>query len=221
MKQKRKILLLGATGRTGKLVLKKAVESGYAVNCLSRNSDRIEKQNGLTLFEGNPNHKPDLEKAISDCNAVISVLNISRRSDFPWAKLKTPGNYLSDVMKLLVSIAEKKNINRLAVVSAWGASETNNDIPKWFKWFIKNSNIGITYEDHERQEKLVTESKLAWTIIRPVGLTNSMREENIKETIDNKPKPSLTISRQSVAQYLVGCLNETELIRKKIVISKK
>ena len=49
-----RILLLGSTGRTGKLVLKKALESGYQVNCLARNSTRIVKQNGVTLMEGNP-----------------------------------------------------------------------------------------------------------------------------------------------------------------------
>ncbi len=38
-----KILVLGATGRTGKLVLKTALEKGYQVHCLSRNSQRIER----------------------------------------------------------------------------------------------------------------------------------------------------------------------------------
>jgi len=216
-----KILLLGATGRTGKLVSTKAIENGYEVNCLSRNSERIKKQNGLTVFEGNPNNKTDLEKAISDCDGVISVLNISRKSDFPWAKLRTPKKYLSEVMNLLVSVAEGRNLKRIAVCSAWGVSDTKNNLPKWFKWFIDNSNIGITYQDHERQEKIISESKMDWTIVRPVGLTNSRRKEIIKETFENKLKPSLTISRQSVAKFIVDSLVRDELIGKKVVISKK
>ena len=41
-----KILVLGAPGRTGKLVLKRALEKGYEVNGLARNSSRIEKRDG-------------------------------------------------------------------------------------------------------------------------------------------------------------------------------
>ncbi len=215
-----KILLLGATGRTGKLVLKKALEIGYEVSCLTRNPERIEKQNGLTVFEGNPNDEADLEKAISDCNAIISVLNISRKSDFPWSSLRTPKKYMSDVMKLLVPMAEKRNLRRISICSAWGVSDTKSDIPRWFKWFIDKSNIGIAYQDHERQEKVVKESKLNWTIVRPVGLTNSKKRENIKETFGNKPKPNLMISRQSLADYLVGSLKREDLVKQEIVISK-
>lgn len=216
-----KILLLGATGRTGKLVLERALENGHSVNCLSRNSQRIKQKDKLKIFEGNPNTSTDLKKAISDCDAVISVLNISRKSDFPWSKLRTPKTYLSDVMQLLVPIAQKGNSNRIAICSAWGVEDSREEIPKWFKWFIDNSNIGIAYQDHQRQEKIITASHLDWTIVRPVGLTNSKRKEKIKETFENKPKPSLVISRKSVAEYLVESLNRTDLIRKKVVISKK
>jgi len=216
-----KLLLLGATGRTGKLVMKKALDKGYQVNCLSRKPERIQKSNGLTIFEGNPNNESDLDMAISGCDKIISVLNISRKSDFPWASLRTPKTYLSDVMTKLVPIAKEHNIKRISICSAWGVAETKNDIPKWFKWFIKNSNIGVAYKDHERQEKILSNSNIDWTIIRPVGLTNSKREDPIKETFDNKPKPNILISRKSVAEYLLESLEKDALIKKRVVISKE
>jgi len=215
-----KILLLGATGRTGKLVLKRALDKGYQVNCLARKTKRIERNDGLSIFEGNPTNKADLMKAISGCEGGISVLNISRKSDFPWSPLRTPSTFLSDVMTTLVPIAIKQNVNRITVCSAWGVSETKKEIPKWFKWFIDNSNIGVAYKDHARQEKIVLESNLEWTIVRPVGLYNSNREENILETFDNVPKPNLLISRQSVAEYILESMENDMLIKKKVVISK-
>lgn len=216
-----KILLLGGTGRTGKLVLKKILENDHQVHCLSRNIDRIEQRDGLTIFEGNPGVKEDLEKAISQCDSVISVLNISRATDFPWSGLKTHKTYLSDVMKILVPIAEEAGINRISVCSAWGVSDSRDYIPKWFKWFIDNSNIGIAYQDHERQEKILVESNLDWTIVRPVGLTNSKRQESIQEIFDNASKPNLLISRQSVAEYLVNSVERLDLVGKKVTISKR
>ena len=212
-----RILLLGATGRTGILVLKEALAQSYEVNCLSRNSERIEKREGLTVFEGNPTNKADLEKAIEGCDFVLSVLNISRKSDFPWSKLRTPENYLSSVMTNLLSVVEGR---RIIICSAWGTAETRVDIPKWFKWLIENSNIGVAYRDHEKQEELLANSNTKWTIVRPAGLTNSKKVETVKASFNNVPKPSITISRQSLAKYLVRGLKDEDLIGKKVVISK-
>ncbi|WP_424507722.1 NAD(P)H-binding protein [Robiginitalea sp.] len=75
-------------------------------------------------------------------------------------------------------------------------------------------------KDHERQEELLTKSKLNWTIVRPTGLSNSKREEKIRETFDNESKPGILISRQSVAKYLVDSLEKDSLAAKKVVISK-
>ena len=124
-------------------------------------------------------------------------------------------------MELLIPIAENEKAFRISVCSAWGVSDSRNEIPKWFKWFIDNSNIRVAYKDHERQEKIIAESKLDWTIVRPVGLTNSKSKGKIKESYRNKPKPSLLISRKSVAEFLVESLNRQDLVRKKVVISKE
>lgn len=214
-----KILLLGSTGRTGKLVLAALVKKDIEVNCLVRNSERLKPQKGLTIFEGDASDSHELIRAIDGCGYVISVLNISRKSDFPWSALRTPQNYLSEMMRRLIPIAEEKGIQQIIICSAWGVAETKKDLPKWFRWFIEHSNISYAYRDHERQEELLTASKLNWTIVRPTGLTNSQKEQHIKETFGTEPRPFATISRQSVASYMVDCLNNTALIGKKVVIS--
>tara|TARA_Y100000589_G_scaffold328350_1_gene372263 strand:+ start:839 stop:1492 length:654 start_codon:yes stop_codon:yes gene_type:complete len=216
-----KLLLLGSTGRTGRIVLEIALKKGYQVNCLARNTERIKKRKGLTIFEGNPTNENDLKKAISKCDFVISVLNISRKTDFPWSSLKTPSTFLSDAMNIVVRISKNENIKRISICSAWGVAETKNDIPKWFKWLINRSNIGIAYNEHEKQEEIISKSKLNWTIIRPVGLSNSKKEEKIIETFNNKPKPNMLISRKSLAKYLLQSLTKNSLIEKKVVVSKK
>ena len=214
-----KILLLGATGRTGSLVLKTAISEGYQVHCLARNVERIHKQEGVSRFEGDASDHTDLERAMDGCSYVINTLNISRKSDFPWSGLRTPKNYLSQVMGQLVSLAEQKSIERIIICSAWGVGETKEDIPGWFKWFIDHSNIGAAYREHENQEQLLIGSKVKWTIVRPVGLTNSKKKEEIRETFGKIPKPGLTISRLSVARYLVDSIKRKDLTAKKVAIS--
>lgn len=213
-----KVFLLGATGRTGKLVLESALEMGYEVHCLVRNSDKI--NGGTKVFEGNPSNVADLERAMAGCSSIINVLNISRNTDFPWSKLRTPDKFLSNVMANLIPLAEKHEIERVISCSAWGVLETRKDLPFWFRWTIDYSNIGIAYADHERQEELLQNSGLNWTIVRPVGLTSFNRIEKVKVSFDNSPKPGLIISRKTVAKYMVDCMGNEDLIHKKVVVSK-
>ncbi len=215
-----KVLILGATGRTGKFLVEKALEKGYRVVCLVRNAKKLSPAENLTILEGNPIDPEDLENAINGCEILISALNISRNSDFPWSNLRTPKTYLSDVIGKLVDIAKKHSANRIIVCSAWGVLESRKDLPFWFRWMIDYSNIGIAYKDHERQEQLLEASGLDWTIVRPVGLTNTHKVQKVKETYNNMPKPSLLIGRRTVANYMVNAIENRWLFRKKVVISK-
>lgn len=106
-------------------------------------------------------------------------------------------------------------------MTAWGANETQQDIPFWFRWLIDYSNIGIAYRDHERQEQLLTRSTLDWTIVRPVGLTNGHETKPLIETTDNQPKPNLTISRTNVARFLLAVLAEERYIRQAVTVSEQ
>lgn len=215
-----KILLLGATGRTGKLLLSEALQQDYQVHCLVRDKAKVTIDHpNLQLFEGTPIQKEDLAKAMKDCKVVVNVLNVARTSDFPWAKLRTPKTFLSEVMTHIIALAEDQELKRIIVCSAWGVSETKKDIPTWFRLLIDNSNIGITYKDHERQEALLMNSNLPWTIVRPSGLTNSKKNKTILESYNNHPKPKLTISRLSLAKYMIDAINNEALLHKTPVLS--
>ena len=77
-----KILLFGATGRTGKLILQKAIKEGHEVTAIVRTPSKL---NGLgsKIVEGTPYDKETVKKAIDNCEVVISTLNVSRTSDSP------------------------------------------------------------------------------------------------------------------------------------------
>ncbi len=215
-----KLLLLGATGRTGKLVLDEALHNNYGVVCLVRDSSKIRKRTGLEIIQGDVTNPRDLAKAIEGCRYVISTLNISRKTDFPWSPLRTPKTLLSDTMRGLISLEKTAQLERVVTCSAWGVAETKNDIPGWFRWLIDNSNIKHAYEDHQKQEELLTNSGHNWIIVRPTGLTNTNKSQEIKLTEQNQPKPNLTISRKSTAKFLVQCLTNDDLLRSKVTVSK-
>ena len=214
------LFLLGATGRTGKYILQQALERGHKVNVLVRDRRKIQVDHpSLSIWEGNPLDAASLKNAMVGCQAIISALNISRTSDWPWAKLRTPKDFLSSVMKLLIELAPEHGIQRIIFISAWGVAETRKDIPGWFRWFIDHSNIRYPYEDHERQENLLKNTSLEWTAIRAAGLTNFKNPKNIIISIDNSPRPHFTISRKNLARFIIDTVEKELYPRNAPVVS--
>ena len=216
------ILILGSTGRVGRILLAEALQLGYKVNVIVSHKGVLKIESELlTIFEGTPLNKFTLADAMRGCDAVLSTLNISRVSDFPWSKLRTSKDFLSMSMKYMLEKADVLKNKRIIVVTAWGVAETRKDIPSWFRWLIDNSNIRYPYIDHERQELLLKQSKTNWTIVRPVGLTNSTKEREIQVTLNSAPKPSLMISRTNVALFMLDVLKDDLYNRQCPVISEK
>lgn len=211
---------MGATGRTGNWVVKEAVRKGYEVNCLVRSPQKLPDVEGIHVFVGNAINVPDLKKAVAGCGAVISALNISFKSNFPWSPLSSSKTYMSDVMKTLVPVVNEQGLKRVIVCTALGVGETRKDIPFLFRLIVDHSNIGYVYQDHERQEAVLRNSDLDWTIVRPTGLTNSEKEEQIKESFGSGTKLSNTISRKSVGRCMVEAVGNEALIGKAVGISK-
>lgn len=80
-----KVLLLGATGRTWREILDVLLGDQYSVRILVRDTAKVKcESDKLDVMVG------DLTKAVTGCRAIISALNISRTSDFPWSSLRTP-----------------------------------------------------------------------------------------------------------------------------------
>ena len=72
---------------------------------------------------------------------------------------------------------EKNHIKRIITVSASGAGDSWKEMPLIARLLIRNSNIWKAYEDHARQEQMLRQSALDWTIVRPVMLNDKDSEE--------------------------------------------
>ncbi len=217
----KKVLILGATGRTGKWVVHYVLKHGYSVHVLVRDKTKLLPNANISIFEGLPTDKGILRKAAAGCTAILSVLNISRTTDFPWSRLRTSKTFLSDTMTNSIAVAKEHAIKRIVVCSAWGVSDTSKAIPFWFRWIIQYSNIGVAYKDHERQEQLLKASDVEYTIVRPSGLTNSKELQTIRVSYNNSPKPRLTVSRKSLAKFMVGTLADDAFVGKCATVSKE
>ncbi len=216
-----KILILGATGRTGRLIVEEALKQGYDLNVLVRDKNKIPfNSKSIKVYEGTPARRTDLAAAMQGCEVVISALSVAKASDAPWSKLISPKNFVSESMKNVIAEANQQNLKRLITISAWGVLETKKDVPFWFKWMIDYTNLRHVYADHESQEKLLAASNLTWTAARPVALNDSKKIKTLIVGFNNLPKPSLYISRRSVARFMVDVVKSDKYDMKSPTISE-
>ena len=216
----KKILLLGSTGRTGKYLLEELLRRNYQVNILVRDIQKIKIQSDLlTVFEGTPSNIDDLEKALSGCSVIFSALNTARTSDFPWAKLRTPKDFLEKAIQNIIKSNESYSLENLIVISAWGVAETRKDLPFWFRWMIDFTNVKYGYLGHEDQECLLKSSNLNWTIVRPVILTNTEKIKPVLVSLGNYPKPNYLISRLNVANFMIDIFEKKLYLKQTPTIS--
>ena len=217
-----RILLLGATKGLGKEILKEALSLGFEINCLVRNAKKFPiEQNNIRVFEGDATSSIDLENAVQDSKIIISTLNVMRKNLFPWSNITNDKNTISKSSKNIIDISKRKKIKHLISISAWGVNESLDHIPIWFKLLIKNSNLKYPYIDHGKSEKLLVNSNLNWTILRPSALVNFLNNHQVKESISLKNKPSLIISRKSLAKFIINIVDKKNYYNKIVTVSKK
>ncbi len=89
-----KLLILGATGRTGRIIIEEAVKAGHEAVAIAREPAKL-AGSGATVVAGSPYETETVAEALRGCDAVINTLNVSRTSDFPWAKLRAPVDLIS------------------------------------------------------------------------------------------------------------------------------
>ena len=106
-----KILLLGATGRTGRHIIAEALRRGHEISAIVRDPEKLKDFN-IEITQGTPYDYDTVEKAITGCNAVINTLNVSRKTDNPWSSLTAPKDLISESASNAIKAMGKSGIKR-------------------------------------------------------------------------------------------------------------
>jgi len=152
------IAVFGGNGRTGLEILRQALDKGYKVKALVRNTASFNIQHErLEVLRGTPMKKEDVEMTIKGADTVFVALNIARTADNPWAKVKSPPDLLKVSMTHIVESMKKHGVSRVLTVSAWGAGDSYREANWMFRFLINKTNVGVAYKGHEEQEEVRAE----------------------------------------------------------------
>ena len=161
-----KLLVIGATGASGKEIVRQALALGYDVTALVRNATKasfvplVKKAVGDVLDSGS------LRKALTGQEAVICSLGSVATGPFKEMTL------LSEGTRNLVATMQAQGVSRLICITGIGAGESKGHGPWYYNWLIQPVVLRGVYQDKTRQEAIVRGSGLAWTLVRPAILTN-------------------------------------------------
>ncbi|WP_315713794.1 MULTISPECIES: NAD(P)-dependent oxidoreductase [unclassified Bradyrhizobium] len=114
---KSNILVLGATGGTGRLIVRDALARGHHVTALVRSPDKAGDLQGAQLIVGDARDEATLRKALKGQDVVISSLGTSLS---PFREVTT----LSTSTRALVKAMEAENVARLVAITGIGAGDS-------------------------------------------------------------------------------------------------
>ena len=216
-----KLLLFGATGRTGKLIFQKALKDGHEVTAIARDPSKLDGLNA-NIIKGTPYDKETVKRAMHNCDVVISTLNVSRVTDNPWAKLRAPKDMISRSIQNALDAIKENNSKRIIVMGVLGAGESWLKMPLIFRLVISSGNLKYAYKDHTRQEELLAKSDSNWTVIRLPMLTKDEGEkEIIVKKLNDNTKLNRKVNRESVARFILNILNDDNYYKSIVAVSYK
>ena len=181
------VLILGANGKIAQIARKQLIdETDDQLTLFLRNADRIK------------NADPDRETVIDgDATNIDELSNAMKDIDIVYANLA--GNNITEQATAVVDAMDRQNIKRLIWISTLGIYD---EVPGEFgKWNHKMLDGGYL-QSYAKAAKVIEDSDLDYTIIRPAWLSN-------KDIIDyettqkGEPFKGTEVSRASIADFVV------------------
>lgn len=199
---KTKVLVLGAAGGIAQHVVE-----------FLHNDKNIE----LTLFA---RHASQLSKYASTAKIIEGDIanpellsEAIKGQDIVYANLSGP---VDKMAKEFVKVMGKENVKRLIFVTALGVY---NEVPgKFGEW--NNRIIGSDLVRYGKATKIIEDSKLDYTVVRPSWLTNN-DEVDFETTQKGEPFIGTEVSRKAVAAYITEVImNPTKDSKASVGVNK-
>ena len=190
------VFVAGATGKTGRHIVRQLVENGVPVTALVRDSDRARTilPAAAKLVVGDVLQPASFSSTLNNCTVLICATGAS-------PSLDPTGPYKVDYegTKNLVDAAKQSGIEHFVLVSSLCVS----------KFFHPLNLFWLVLYWKKQAEEYIQASGIPYTIVRPGGL----KEEDNTDKIVMSSADTLfdgSIPRQKVAKVCVEALSQPE-----------
>jgi uncharacterized protein YbjT (DUF2867 family) len=206
-----KILVVGATGSIGRLVVEEAVRQGHVVRALVRGETKARQLLAKAQFAIGDVTRPDtLTAAVDDVDAIVFTLGSDGAG-----KIGAENVDYGGVRNVLGAL--RSRTARIALMTSIGVTN-------------RTGSYNQATEAHDwkrRSERLVRASGLPYTIVRPGWFDYNRRDEHRLVFLQGDTRQAGdssdgVIARRQIAEVLVSSLTSNEALRKtfELVASK-
>lgn len=207
------LLIIGGTGKTGRELIKQGLEKGHFITAIVRNPDKIKNDHqNLKVLKGDVLIPASFENALKGQDAVLSALGHKRFF------IKT--TILSKGTKNIINAMNAKGIKRFICITSLGINDSRFKLGLYYTLFTIPIILFFYFLDKSKQEKLIMNSGLDWTIVRPGQLTNGKKRTSYKHgsKVGNYILTKM-ISRASVAHFMLDQLETNDYMHKAVGIT--
>jgi uncharacterized protein YbjT (DUF2867 family) len=204
-----KILILGATGGTGRLIVNNALTKGHSVVALVRSAARTDLP-GAELIEGDATSEITLGRALDGCDAVVSALG----TGMGFRKV----SLLTEATRALLPAMTRIGVRRLVCVSALGVGDSRGHGGFVFDRIFQPLLLSQAYKDKNRQEAAIRTSSLDWVIVRPGMLTDDPAQGSVRAVINLAGINGGKVARADVARFVLDQLTTDTWLRRTPVL---
>ncbi len=207
-----RLLIVGASKGIGLEATRQALEAGYHVRALARSVSQTGSPDPkLEYVRGDALNSEDVKAALAGVDVVIQSLGVSL------GELFRPVHLFSDATRVLVAAMTAQNVKRLICVTGFGAGDSRASI-SCLQRVPFQVVLGRAYDDKSRQERLIKDSTLDWTIVRPGVLTGGPRTGRYQVLTGAAQWRNGSISRSDVADFLVRQIEDQNYLHKSPVL---
>jgi nucleoside-diphosphate-sugar epimerase len=197
-----RLLVIGATGGTGREIVQQALGQGHQVTAFVRDPAKLQIEHAnLRVAKGDVLDYASVESAMRGQDAVVSALGHKR--------LFYPNQIQSDGMRNILRAMTGCDVPRLICETALGIGSSVGRLGLPHTFFILPLVLPFYMWDKLRQEELITISDRDWVIVRAGVLTNGPARGSYRHGRDagNYFWPVL-ISRADVADFMLKQLRD-------------
>ncbi|MEB3237361.1 MAG: SDR family oxidoreductase [Candidatus Sericytochromatia bacterium] len=208
-----KVCVFGATGPTGRHLVRLALEAGHDVVAACRRPEMLEmaherlEKRRADVFEA-----ASVADALAGCDAVLSALGMrSGERDRP---------VYSEGMGHILAAMAAQGVPRLLAVTAAGLEPSPDyKLPWIFRAIIEPLFLKPVFADMRRMEALVREANIDWTLVRPPGLVAGRPRGRWQARAGVGVPGSAQIDRADLAAFMVHELSEGAWVRQGVAVA--
>ena len=197
----KKIIVFGATGKSGVEICKELAKSNMPYTAFVRDPSTFSlPQENVTLCKGDVLKVEDVSGAAGEGSYTDVIISLGSR-EIRKTTIRSAGT------KNIIDALKRANAeSHLHIVSALGVGDSRKQLTAGGR-LITKLLLKSVMEDHQVQEDAVIQSGLPYHIIRPVGLTDGAATGHIHVQAE-RALPSNKVDRADVAKFLVHSLIE-------------